>query len=544
MRYNPLGKTGLFVSELCLGTMTFGGKGLWQAIGELGAKEAETLVGTALDAGVNFIDTADVYSEGESGAAASARRSRRSRGRASRSSSRPRCAGASGRASTRSGCRAATSSRASTAACGGSGSITSTSTRSTASIRRRRSRRRCARSTTSCARARRATSASATCRRGSRRRRSTFADANGLARFQSAQVYYSIAGRDIEREIAPLCQAEGVAILPWSPLAGGLLSGKFDPDKKGPADARRATFDFPPVEHGAPAARARRRCATVAEATGVSVARVALAWQLTKPFVTSIIIGAKKREQLVDNLAAAELRLSPEHVKAARRGERAARSSIRAGWSTSRTRAIRAASWAMPTRGRDPRGRRPPQVDGDSTAPLRPSHGLFVLKARRRAWPSVAVRGRLRHAAHRRLPSPRCRGRRRSMSARPAAYRIVAGRSAGVAGWPVTTPARTLGPTRISGTWREEPGAVEVGPSGRRSACAPRLVMMTSAPGRRAATSATAAPACRARRAARRVAVAGARAAERDDGQQARVVRRPASPTVRRRDRREVGLAR
>ena len=75
----------------------------------------------------------------------------------------------------------------------------------------------------------------------------TFAAQNGLARFQSAQVYYSIAGRDIEREIAPMCQAERVAILPWSPLAGGLLSGKFDPDKKGPADARRASFDFPPV---------------------------------------------------------------------------------------------------------------------------------------------------------------------------------------------------------------------------------------------------------------------------------------------------------
>ncbi len=75
----------------------------------------------------------------------------------------------------------------------------------------------------------------------------TFAEENNLARFQSAQVYYSIAGRDIEREIAPMCMAERVAILPWSPLAGGLVSGKFDPEKKGPADARRASFDFPPV---------------------------------------------------------------------------------------------------------------------------------------------------------------------------------------------------------------------------------------------------------------------------------------------------------
>jgi aryl-alcohol dehydrogenase-like predicted oxidoreductase len=142
----------------------------------------------------------------------------------------------------------------------------------------------------------------------------TFAEQNGLARFESAQVYYSLAGRDIEREIAPLCQAEGVAVLPWSPLAGGLLSGKFDPDKKGPADARRASFDFPPVDQERlPRVLAALR--KVSEATGASVARVALAWHLTRPFVTSVILGAKKKEQLVDNLAAADLRLSDEHVQ-------------------------------------------------------------------------------------------------------------------------------------------------------------------------------------------------------------------------------------
>src|SRR5439155_13789046 len=142
----------------------------------------------------------------------------------------------------------------------------------------------------------------------------TFAAAHGLARFQSGQVYYSIAGRDIEREIAPLCQAERVAILPWSPLAGGLLSGKFDPEKKGPADARRASFDFPPVNQER-LPRGLTALRKVSEATGISVARVALAWHLTRPFVTSIILGAKKKEQLVDNLAAADLRLSEEHVK-------------------------------------------------------------------------------------------------------------------------------------------------------------------------------------------------------------------------------------
>ncbi|HVH47534.1 MAG TPA: aldo/keto reductase, partial [Labilithrix sp.] len=142
----------------------------------------------------------------------------------------------------------------------------------------------------------------------------SFADANGLARFQSAQVYYSLAGRDIEREIVPLAQDQRIAILPWSPLAGGLLSGKFDPDKPGPEGARRTSFDFPPVNRDRlrTVLRALRR---VSESTGVSVARVALAWQLTRPFVTSIIVGAKNRDQLIDNLAAADVVLAPEHVK-------------------------------------------------------------------------------------------------------------------------------------------------------------------------------------------------------------------------------------
>ena len=112
----------------------------------------------------------------------------------------------------------------------------------------------------------------------------------------------------------PLAQSEGLAILPWSPLAGGLLSGKFDPDAKGPEGARRTVFDFPPVDRARlPGVLAALR--KVAEATGVSVARIALAWQLTRPFVTSVIIGAKTREQLVDNLAATEVKLSPEQIK-------------------------------------------------------------------------------------------------------------------------------------------------------------------------------------------------------------------------------------
>lgn len=141
-----------------------------------------------------------------------------------------------------------------------------------------------------------------------------YADAHGLARFQSAQVYYSLAGRDIERELAPLAQSEGVAILSWSPLAGGLLSGKFDGNKQGPEGARRASFDFPPVDRER-LPRVLDALRSVAQEASVPVATVALAWQLTRPFVTSVIIGAKSREQLLDNLRSTEVRLTPEQLQ-------------------------------------------------------------------------------------------------------------------------------------------------------------------------------------------------------------------------------------
>jgi aryl-alcohol dehydrogenase-like predicted oxidoreductase len=313
MRYHSLGKTGLFVSELCLGTMTFGGKGFWEAIGKLGHKEVETLVGTALDAGVNFLDTADVYSEGES---------EKLLGHALKALDRPRdqvVVATKVRGRVGPGVNQVGLSR---------GHILSSID---ASLKRLgldhvdlyqthgfdpatpiEETVRALDDVVRSGKARYVGFSNLPAWLASKA--IGFAEHNGLARFQSAQVYYSIAGRDIEREIVPLCQSEGLAILPWSPLAGGLLSGKFDPDKKGPADARRATFDFPPVDQGR-LPRVLGALRKVAEATNLSVARVALAWQLTKPFVSSIIIGAKRTEQLVDNLSAVDVKLAPEHVK-------------------------------------------------------------------------------------------------------------------------------------------------------------------------------------------------------------------------------------
>lgn len=312
MRYRRLGTTGLFVSELSLGTMTFGGKGFWEAIGRLGPSEAEALIGASLDAGVNFLDTADVYSEGESESLV---------GAALASLARPRDQ-----------IVVATKVRGRTGPGPNQVGLTRSHILASVDASLRRLRLDCidlyqihgvdletpieetVRALDDLVRA------------GKVRyvgfcnlpawlamKAIAHADARGLSRFVSAQVYYSIAGRDIEREIVPLAQDQGLAILPWSPLAGGLLSGKFDPDKPAPAGARRTSFDFPPVDM----TRARsvlEALRAVSRETDLSVARVALGWLLTRPFVTSVIIGAKTREQLADNLGATDARLPPEHV--------------------------------------------------------------------------------------------------------------------------------------------------------------------------------------------------------------------------------------
>ena len=312
MRYNLLGKTGLYVSQLCLGTMTFGGKGMWQAIGQLPAKEAEELVGTSLDAGVNFIDTADVYSEGES---------ERLLGAALKSLARPRE-------------QVVVATKVRGRVGGGVNQVGLSRGHILASIDASLQRlaldhvdlyqihgfdpvtpiEETVRALDDVVRAGKARYVGfSNLPAWLAMKAIAYAEAHGLSRFQSAQMYYSLVGRDIEREIVPLAQSEGIAILPWSPLAGGLLSGKFDANKAGPEGARRTSFDFPPVDRARlPAVLDALRA--VAGETGLSVARIALAWQLSRPFVTSIIIGAKTREQLLDNLACTEVTLSPDHL--------------------------------------------------------------------------------------------------------------------------------------------------------------------------------------------------------------------------------------
>lgn len=134
------------------------------------------------------------------------------------------------------------------------------------------------------------------------------------AGFVSLQAYYSLVGRDLEHELLPLCREENLGVLPWSPLSGGFLSGKYRRDSPAPEGARRTAFDFPPIdeERGFDAVDALD---AIAKQKGVSVAQVALAWVLAQKGVTSIIIGANKMSQLEDNLKAADLKLSAEEVE-------------------------------------------------------------------------------------------------------------------------------------------------------------------------------------------------------------------------------------
>lgn len=132
---------------------------------------------------------------------------------------------------------------------------------------------------------------------------------HGYARFVGAQMYYSLLGRDIEHEIVPLVEDAGIGLLVSSPLASGFLSGKYTRQTPVPEDARRKNFQFPPVEveKGYEVVDLLKE---IAQNHGSSPAQVAIAWILTKPFISSVIIGANKMTHLEDNLGAAELKLS------------------------------------------------------------------------------------------------------------------------------------------------------------------------------------------------------------------------------------------
>lgn len=312
MKYNLLGNTGLKVSELCLGTMTFGGgNGMWRAIGQLPQDEVNEIMKIAVDGGINFIDTANVYSEGIS---------EQMTGKAIRDLGLKRddlviatkvrgkmSEGPNGSGLTKKhilqqadeslqrlgmdyidlyqihGFDPITPFEETLSALDhlvNSGKVRYIGCSNLAAWHIMKAL--------------------------------SVSERERFAKFISLQAYYTIAGRDLEREIVPLLLDQKMGLMVWSPLAGGLLSGKFDRNAS-PEDSRRANFDFPPVNKDK-AFDIVDTMRPIAESKGVSVAQIALAWLLHQKVVSTVIIGAKKVVQLEDNLKSVEVTLTESEL--------------------------------------------------------------------------------------------------------------------------------------------------------------------------------------------------------------------------------------
>ncbi|MPQ92521.1 aldo/keto reductase [Thioclava sp. JE_KL1] len=313
MRYRPLGPSGLLVSELCLGTMTFGGsEGMWGQIGQLRQDDADGLVKTAVDAGINFIDTANVYAGGESERILG--QSLRNLGIArdevviATKVLGPMGEGINQRGASRyhimEQCKQSLErlqlDHIDLYQIHGFDPMTpiSETLEALTTLVQHGHVRYIGLSNWAAWQVMKAVG---------------IAEARKLAPILSLQAYYTIAGRDLEREVVPMLRDTDMGLMVWSPLAGGLLSGKYDRDGKG-SDGRRANFDFPPVEKDR-AHDVIDAMRPMAEKRDASVAQIALAWLLHQEVVTSVIVGAKRKDQLTDNIAATEITLEAEELE-------------------------------------------------------------------------------------------------------------------------------------------------------------------------------------------------------------------------------------
>ncbi|HEY6392274.1 MAG TPA: aldo/keto reductase [Bryobacteraceae bacterium] len=309
--YQQLGNTGVFVSRICLGAMTFGGSGsIYQVIGGLPQSDADKLVGDCIDAGVNFFDTANVYAIGESETMLAKALGARRKDAVVAS----KVFGRMGQGPNQVGLSRLHIMQAVEGSLArmntdyidlyqihGFDSLTpleETLGALTDLVRQGKVRY------IGCSNL-----------AAWQIMKSLGISALGhLEKFVTLQAYYSLAGRDLERELVPMLLDQKMGLLVWSPLAGGFLSGKFTRDGASDNEARRSKFSFPPVNlekaYGiidAMQAVAKRRNATVAQ--------VAIGWLLHQPSVTSVIIGAKNAGQLKDNLGSVELKLDAEDLK-------------------------------------------------------------------------------------------------------------------------------------------------------------------------------------------------------------------------------------
>jgi aryl-alcohol dehydrogenase-like predicted oxidoreductase len=311
MEYRTLGQSGLRVSVLTMGTMTFGGRGGFAQVGSTDVDQARRQVDMCLDAGINLIDTADVYSSGLSEEIVGqvlrgrddvlvATKVRMAMGPG------PNDAGLS-RQHIVSGCEASLR-RLGTDHIDlyqvhewdGVTPLEETLDALDLLVRSGKVRY-----------------VGASNYAGWQLMKALgLADQHGLPRFVSQQIYYSLQSRDAEYELIPAAVDQGLGVLVWSPLAGGLLTGRYRRDQRPDSGSRQLTdWNEPPVYDQDKLHDTVDVLVSVGDEHGVSAARVALAYLLAKPAVTSLVVGARTSEQLADNLAAADLELSPADIE-------------------------------------------------------------------------------------------------------------------------------------------------------------------------------------------------------------------------------------
>lgn len=313
MKYNFFGHTGLVVSELCFGTMTFGGKGMWEAIGKIQQAEVNDLMKTVVDSGINFIDTANVYSYGESETLlgqsiidngfnrhdlviATKVRGKMGDGKNNVGLSRYHIFQSVDESLKRlqldhidilyvHGVDPKTPLEETMRALNDivlNGKVRYIAVCNWPAWMVMKAQ--------------------------------GIAALNGWNKFEGLQYYYSLAGRDIEREILPMAADQKLAVMPWSPLAGGFLSGKYTRNSEKSGNNRRDNFDFPPVNKDK-AYDIIDVIIEIGKSHQVSAAQIALAWVRQQPGVTSTIIGAKNADQLLDNIKSTEIKLSADDLK-------------------------------------------------------------------------------------------------------------------------------------------------------------------------------------------------------------------------------------
>jgi aryl-alcohol dehydrogenase-like predicted oxidoreductase len=314
MKYNFLGNTGLVVSEICFGTMTFGGTGgIWEAIGKTQQKEVNELMKVVVDSGINFIDTANVYSYGESEkllgqsikdlgfnrndlVIATKVRGRMSPGLNNVGLSRYHIFQSVDESLQRL-------------------QLDHIDVLYVHGVDPKTPVEEIVRSLNDIVLTGKVRYV-AVCNWPAWMvmKALGIAEKHGWNKFVGMQYYYSVGGRDIEQEIVPLAIDQNLSIMPWSPLAGGFLSGKYTRNNEKAGDSRRDHFDFPPVNKEK-AYDIIDVLAEVAKEHKASVAEIALAWVRLQKGITSTIIGAKNIDQLNANIKSTEVQISADNLK-------------------------------------------------------------------------------------------------------------------------------------------------------------------------------------------------------------------------------------